>query len=58
MAADVLGRWPMVVVAMVGRARVPVKVTRVRESSSSGCVSSPLGESSEAGRAVEKLPET
>lgn len=39
MAAAVLSRWPMVVVAMVGRARVPVNVTRV--SSSSGRVSSP-----------------
>lgn len=54
----VLGRWPMVVVAMVGRARVPVNVTRVRVSSSSGSVSSPLAESSEAGMAVEKCPET
>ena len=55
MVANVLGRWPMVVVAIVGRAKVPVNVTRVRESSSSRCVSSPLGLD---GRTVENLPET
>lgn len=33
-------RWPIVMVAMVGSANVPVKVTRVTESSSSVCDSS------------------
>lgn len=49
MVACTLDRWPIVMVAIVGRANVPVNVTRVTESSSpSGCVFSTLRESTRA----------